>query len=146
MLTNAVTGLNQLTQKPDTSCSDTLETSIAHHAQSSITVQPLTPPETTQSCTSIESLDGEDHTTNGILPTEELQSTDTVRDTRREPSTTETSLTVPTGLEESIRKLDTSSSENNPTGIVHHAHTTTEVTQPTELLWIRTLESTFTTS
>ena len=41
-------GLDQSTQKPDTSCSDLPATSIAHHAQCTTMVQPLELTETTQ--------------------------------------------------------------------------------------------------
>jgi len=50
------------------------------------------------------------------------------------------------GLDKLIQTLDSSSSENNPTGIVHHAQVTTMDTQPQELLLITTPTSTSTES
>jgi hypothetical protein len=46
--------------------------------------------------------------------------------TRNQHSTTDQFWLVPTGLEKPIHGPDTSSSEKNPTGIAHHAHTLTE--------------------
>jgi hypothetical protein len=146
LLMLVVDGLEELTQKPNTSCSDSQETSTAHHAQCTTMVQPLVLMETTQSCTSIESKDGEDQPTDGRNGIEELQSTDTVPDTRSQPSTTEALLLVPTGLETSIRKLDTSSIDINPTTTAHHAHTDIRDIQPLVPLMTRTQESSSTES
>jgi hypothetical protein len=134
-------GLDQSTQKPDTSCSDWPETSIVHHAHCITMVQPPELTVTTQLCTSIESLDGPHQNTNGKPVTEELLPTDTVKLISIKLITTEPLLLVPTGLDKLIRKLDSSSSECNPTGIAHHAHTHTMDTQLKELLKTETQES-----
>jgi len=73
----------------------------------------------------------------------EFTFTDIALDTKRLLPTTEMLPTAPTGPNLLIQKPSTSSSENNPTGIVHLAHCTTQVPQLT-LLRTRTPESTST--
>jgi hypothetical protein len=73
--------------------------------------------------------------------TEELLSTDTVLDTRNQPSTTEALLLVPTGLERLIQKPNGSSTDINPTTTAHHAHSGIRDTQLNTQLMTRTQES-----
>jgi len=75
----------------------------------------------------------------------ESTSTDTAQDTRRQAMVSETSISVVTGLEKLILKQDSSSSELNPTGIVHLAHSITRVI-PSTLLLTETPEFTSTES
>jgi hypothetical protein len=134
------TGLNQLMTKPDTSSSESKATGIAHHAQSHTEEDLPELPSTTQESTLIESSTG-DHqlTSSGIR---ESPDSDTVPVTRNLHSITEVLKIVQTGSNKLTEKLDTSSSDINPTGIVHHAHQATEDTQLQELLLTETLEST----
>jgi len=80
---------------------------------------------TEATCLSIESPDGELLPTNGKSGTRDYTSTDTVPATKRLLLTIDQLKTVLTGLSKLIEKLDTSSSENNPTGIALLAHSTT---------------------
>jgi hypothetical protein len=138
-----LTGLERSTDMPNGSSSDLNPTGIAHHAQDPTMVELAALLPKTPTSTSIESRTGKLQLGDGKNGTEELLSTDTVPDTRNQHSTTEVSELVVTGSEELIEKLDTSSSENNPTGIVHHAHTPTLDTPLLEL-HTRTQRSTLT--
>jgi hypothetical protein len=123
----------------DTSSSDTNLTGIAHHAHNPTEVETLELNTRTQRSTSTESSDGEHQPSHGANGTEELHSTDTVPDTRNPLSTGEPSNNAVLGLERLTMKPDSSSSENNPTGIAHHAHKPTE--EETPELDTRTQES-----
>jgi hypothetical protein len=98
---------------------------------------------TEATCQSIESQDGLIQNTSGNQTTQESTSTDTVPDTRRLLPDIEMLPTVLDGLNLLIQKLDSSSSENNLTGIAHHAHSTIRVI-PDTLPKTRTPESTST--
>jgi hypothetical protein len=142
-----VDGLDKLTQKPDGSSGENNPTGTAHHAHIPTEVQPL---ELllirTQESTSTESSDGEHQPTFGKNGTEELLDTDTAQVTEELSTSSEMLELAVTGLNKPIQLLDTSSSENNPTGIAHHAQQDIEDTQLNTLLLITEPESTSTVS
>jgi len=131
---HAVSGLEELTQKPSTSCIDSTLTSIAHHAQCGTLVQLLIQEMMVHTWTSTESWTGDQWPTEVNLNSTESTSTDTVPDTRRPLTVTEMSNSVVTGLRKLIQKLDSSSSDTNLTGIAHLVHSTIPVPLLTLLL------------
>jgi hypothetical protein len=143
---HALSGLCQLIRKPDGSSSDTKETTTAHHAHSHIEDMP--PPEhhtKTLKSMYIESSDGEHQPTLGKNGIRELPTRDTVPDIESHPTATEPLRLVVSGSNQLMTKPNGSSSENNPTGIAHHAHTPTMDTAPPEPHTI-TQESSYTES
>jgi hypothetical protein len=71
----------------------------------------------------IESSDGEHQPIHGKNGIRELPTRDTVPDIESLLTTTEPSRLVVSGPNQLMMKPNGSSSENNPTGIAHHAHT-----------------------
>jgi len=133
---------NKKTEKPDTSSSDPNLTGIALHAQiATLDTQPPELDTRTQESILIESLTGDHHSTHGETSTEELPTEDTAKVTRRASTATELLKLVEPGLERLIQKPDSSSTENNPTGIALHAHSTTE--EETQELLLTTQEFMF---
>ena len=86
-------------------------------------------------------MDGLHQSINGKPVTRELLPTDTVPSILTEHTTTDQLLLAPTGLEELIKKLSSSSSECNPTGTAHHVNIHTMDTQLLEPLKTETQES-----
>jgi hypothetical protein len=142
------TGLDQSTKKLDSSSTDNNPTGIAHHAHTpTLDTQPLELPSmSTPESSSTESSTGEPQLTSGKNGTEESQDTDTAAHTDKHSTSSEPSTNAVPGLDKFNQLPDGSSSENNPTGIAHHAHHNTEDTQLQELLLITELTSTSTTS
>jgi hypothetical protein len=139
---SAVTGLRKLIQKLDSSSSDTNLTGIAHHAHSTTreildTLLLKLAPESI----STQSEPGKHQPSNGNLTSRELLITDTAQLTREPCTTPELLNNVLNGSETLSQTLDGSSSEDNPTGIAHHAQIHTEDIQLQELLRTETPES-----
>jgi hypothetical protein len=131
-----------LIQKPDTSSSENNLTGTAHHAHCTTREQPNTLLKTLRlESTFTQSLSGEHQPSNGNNGTRELLITDTAHLTREPCTIPELLNSVENGLETLNQTPDTSSSEDNPTGIAHHAHHHTEDIQLQELPKIETPES-----
>jgi hypothetical protein len=136
-------GFNKKTEKPDTSSSDMKETITALHAQTHTPDTQL--PELdirTQESTLIESSTGDHQSTHGDTSTEESPREDTATVTRTTTTHSERLKIAVLSSERRNQKLNSSSSEKNPTGIALPAHNHTEDTQPPELQ-LTTQESMF---
>jgi hypothetical protein len=126
-----LTGLSKLIEKLDTSSSENNPTGIALLAHSTIRVplNTLLKTRTPESTSTRISQDGRNQPSDGKTPTRELHTTDIAQAIPRLCITPELLNNAVNGLETLIQTPDSSSSEDNLTGIAHHAQLHTEVTQ-----------------
>jgi hypothetical protein len=135
LLELAPTGLEELIKKLSSSSSECNPTGTVHHVNIHMMDQLMEPLKTeTQESSSSESSTGKHQPTSGRNGTEESPDTDTVPDTEEPTTNTEQLKLVVDGFHKLNQISDTSSSELNLTGIVHHAQLDTEVELHTLLL------------
>jgi hypothetical protein len=133
---HAWTGSRKLIQEPNTSSSEVKATITAHHAQLATLEEPVELLNRDQESIFTESPAGlnhqdqhhQDHQDHHDHQSSQLDHTpessleeNTALTTPFKSSTSETTLTVVSGLLRPIKKLDSSSSDQMPTGIAHHA-------------------------